>query len=216
MDRRIALKNLGLGLGYVVAAPTFLSVVQSCKNIKAENWVPEMLSPEQGNVLSIILDIILPKTEDSPSATEAKAHIFIDKYLSISLEEEQKTYYKMRLNKFMAMVREKASKGPTEEVTDADIEVVLAYALNPSDTQREENNKAIKAYIEAVKNDETADLDSQAATASIANEIRSFGIHAYKNSELVAKNHLAYNPIPGTYIPCASVEELTGGKAWYQ
>lgn len=216
MDRRIALKNLGLGLGYAVALPTFLSVVQSCKNVKTENWIPEMLSQEQGNALSQILDIILPKTEDSPSATEAKAHIFIDKYLSVSLEEEQKAYYKMRLDKFMAMVRKKAGKSPTDKIADTDIETVLASVLNLSDTQREANNKAVKTYLESIKNNETANLDLQVAAASIANEIRSFGIHAYKSSELVAKNHLAFNPIPGEYIACGSIEELTGGKAWYQ
>lgn len=216
MDRRIALKNLGLGLGYVVATPTFLSVVQSCKDVKAENWTPEMLSMEQGNTLGQILDIILPKTESSPSATETKAHIFIDKYLSISLDEEQKAYYKLRLDKFMALVREKAGKNITDKVIPAEIEIVLAFALKPSDAQKEVNSKAIDRYLEAIKNGSNADLDSQVAAASIANEIRSFGIYAYKNSEIVAKNHLAYNPIPGTYVACGSVEELTGGKAWYQ
>ena len=31
MDRRKALKNMGLALGYTVATPTLISIVQSCK-----------------------------------------------------------------------------------------------------------------------------------------------------------------------------------------
>jgi len=216
MDRRVALKNLGLSMGYVIAAPTFLSVVQSCKDTTVENWTPILLSKQQGTALGQILDVLLPKTEDSPSATEAKVHIFMDEYYSISKTDEEKAFFKMRIDAFMDAVRKKAGKDVGADVTPADIELVLAFALKPSDAQNKANNEAIKTYMDAINDGKTATLNSDAAIASLANELRSFGIYAYKSSEIVAKNHLAYNPIPGTYIACGSVEELTGGKAWYQ
>ena len=216
MDRRVALKNLGLSMGYVIAAPTFLSVVQSCKDTTVNTWTPVMLSEDQGTALGQILDVLLPKTEDSPSATEAKVHIFMDEYYSISRNDEQKAFFKMRIDRFMDAVHEKAGKDTGSEVTPADIEVVLASALKPSEAQNKTNNEAIKTYMDAINDGKTATLNADAAAASLANELRNFGIYAYKSSEIVAKNHLAYNPIPGTYIACGSVEELTEGKAWYQ
>ena len=44
MDRRKALKNMGLALGYTVATPTLISIVQSCKNEKVLEWKPDFFT----------------------------------------------------------------------------------------------------------------------------------------------------------------------------
>ncbi|MGB3142679.1 MAG: gluconate 2-dehydrogenase subunit 3 family protein, partial [Maribacter sp.] len=75
MDRRRVLKNMGLSLGYIVATPTLLGIVQSCKSEPAITWTPEFLTNDQGAVLTKLVDIILPKT-DTPSASEVQADIF--------------------------------------------------------------------------------------------------------------------------------------------
>ncbi|MBT8292258.1 MAG: gluconate 2-dehydrogenase subunit 3 family protein, partial [Eudoraea sp.] len=67
MDRRIALKNMGLALGYTVATPTLLNLVQGCKTVDTVDWTPDFFTKDQGNVLYKLVDIILPKT-DTPSA----------------------------------------------------------------------------------------------------------------------------------------------------
>ncbi len=81
MDRRIALKNMGLALGYTVATPTIISLMQSCAQDTAPQWTPAFFSPEEGVVLMQLADLILPKT-DTPSATEVGVHRFLDRYVS--------------------------------------------------------------------------------------------------------------------------------------
>ena len=80
MDRRKALKNMGLALGYSVATPTLIGMVQSCKNDRSLEWTPVFLTPDEGEALTKLVDIILPKT-DSPSASEVQVHLFIDKFI---------------------------------------------------------------------------------------------------------------------------------------
>ena len=69
MDRRVALKNMGLALGYTVATPTLISLMQSCRQETTPEWVPAFFSPEEGMVLTALADLMLPKT-DTPSASE--------------------------------------------------------------------------------------------------------------------------------------------------
>ena len=45
-------------------------------------------------------------------------------------------------------------------------------------------------------------------------EIRDKTVWAYKSTEEIGENVLAYDPIPGIQIGCVSLEETTGGRAW--
>ena len=53
MERRSALKNMGMVFGYAVATPTLLGLVQSCKE-KAPyaEWIPSYFDKDKG--LSLI------------------------------------------------------------------------------------------------------------------------------------------------------------------
>ncbi|RLD77819.1 MAG: gluconate 2-dehydrogenase subunit 3 family protein, partial [Bacteroidetes bacterium] len=44
--------------------------------------------------------------------------------------------------------------------------------------------------------------------------LRTMTIWAYKTSEKVGEEILAYDPIPGDFHGCISLEETTKGKAW--
>ncbi|MEJ2163444.1 MAG: gluconate 2-dehydrogenase subunit 3 family protein, partial [Robiginitalea sp.] len=39
-------------------------------------------------------------------------------------------------------------------------------------------------------------------------------LKAYKTTEYIGEEILAYLPVPGEYIGCGDLDELTGGKAW--
>ena len=39
-------------------------------------------------------------------------------------------------------------------------------------------------------------------------------IMGYKTTEYIGENVLAYQPIPGEYIACGDLDELTGGKTY--
>lgn len=213
MDRRRVLKNMGMSLGYMVATPTLLSIVQSCKSEPAITWTPEFLAQNEGSVLSKLVDIILPKT-DTPSATEVQVDIFIDKFAKDVMETEQQDFFKMSMNKFVNKALADSGKEKAEDLTAEDLEPVLASSLKYTKDQQTEMSKSIKSYTEAIAEGGTAELDDEVSRFAFANNLRGMTIWGYKASEYVGEEVLAYLPVPGEYVPCGDVQELTGGKAW--
>ncbi|AUP80028.1 gluconate 2-dehydrogenase subunit 3 family protein [Flavivirga eckloniae] len=76
MDRRSALKNLTMGLGYSIAAPTIFNVLSSC-NAEKESWTPLFLSKEEKHIVTHLADIILPAS-DTPGALDVNIPQFLD------------------------------------------------------------------------------------------------------------------------------------------
>ena len=213
MDRRRVLKNMGMSLGYMVATPTLLSIVQSCKSEPAITWTPEFLAPNEGVVLSKLVDIILPKT-DTPSASEVQVHVFIDKFSKDVMEKEQQDFLKMSMNKFTNKALADSGKENVEDLTAEDLEPVLASSLKYTKDQQTEMFESINNYTEAIAEGKTAELDDEITRFAFANNLRGMTIWGYKASEYVGEEVLAYLPVPGEYVPCGDAQELTGGKAW--
>ena len=213
MDRRKALKNMGLALGYTVATPTLISIVQSCKNDAAITWTPDFLSPTEGSMLTQLVDIILPKT-DTPSASEVQVHIFIDRFADQVMKKEQQDLFKMTMGKFLDKALQDSGKKEIADLDPEDLEPVLSAALKISKEDEAKKFKVINAYTESVKAGETASLDDEVSRFAFANNLRGLTILAYKSSEYVGENVLSYLPVPGEYIACGDLQELTGGKAW--
>lgn len=213
MDRRNALKNMGLALGYTVATPTLISLVQSCKAENAETWVPKFFSPGEGHVLKHVVDLILPRT-DTPSASDVNVHIFIDSYADEVLEEQFRGFMKLVLGKFTDKALAASGKEDAAALTQEDLEPVLAAALNQTEEQEKANQEAIGKYMAAAAEGGEAELDADAASATFASTLREFAIFSYKTTEYIGEEVLAYLPVPGPYIACGDVEELSGGMDW--
>tara|TARA_R110002050_G_scaffold48356_3_gene112506 strand:+ start:68184 stop:68831 length:648 start_codon:yes stop_codon:yes gene_type:complete len=213
MDRRIALKNIGLSFGYIVATPTILSLVQSCKGQNVIEWVPSFLTKEEGSVLYQLVDIILPKT-DTPSASEVNVHVFIDKYANEIMEPKQQNFFKMAMNKFTDKALKDSGKEKIDDLETEDLEAVLASALKFSKEDESSNFKLINNYNEAIEAGETPELEEGVSRFAFASNLRDLSIWSYKTSEKVGEEVLAYLPVPGEYIGCGDLQELTGGKAW--
>ncbi|MUH37271.1 gluconate 2-dehydrogenase subunit 3 family protein [Zobellia amurskyensis] len=213
MDRRKALKNMGMALGYTVATPTLLSIVQSCKNETVLEWTPEFFTKDQGAVLTKLVDIILPKT-DTPSASETQVNIFIDRFADQVMEKEQQDFLKMSMDRFIEKALKDAGKEKAADLSPEELEPVLAAALKATKEDEVTNNLAVKQYNEAIAQGKEALLDDGIARFAFANNLRGMTIWGYKTSEYVGEKVLAYLPVPGEYIACADTQELTGGKAW--
>lgn len=213
MDRRRVLKNMGLSLGYIVATPTLLGIVQSCKNEPAVTWTPEFLTQDQAGVLTKLVDIILPKT-DTPSASEVQADIFIDRFAKDVMETEQQEFFKMSMGKFMDKALADSGTESIADLTAEDLEPVLSSALKYSKEDQTKMFESITSYNEALANGETATLDDETSRFAFANNLRGMTIWGYKASEYIGEEVLAYLPVPGEYIACGDVNELTQGKAW--
>ncbi|WP_405385052.1 gluconate 2-dehydrogenase subunit 3 family protein [Maribacter sp. LLG6340-A2] len=213
MDRRRVLKNMGLSLGYVVATPTLLGLVQSCKSEPAIIWTPEFLSQDQGAILTKLVDLILPKT-DTPAASEVQVDVFIDKFANEVMEEKQQDLFTMSMNKFVEKALADSGKESMTDLTPEDLEPVLASSLKYSKEDQTKMQDAITSYSEALEEGKTSTLDDETSRFAFANNLRGLTIWGYKASEYVGEEVLAYLPVPGEYIACGDAQELTGGKDW--
>ncbi|MBC6997387.1 gluconate 2-dehydrogenase subunit 3 family protein [Cytophaga sp. FL35] len=213
MDRRKALRNMGLALGYTVATPTLISIVQSCKQEPSFEWTPDFFSKDEGAVLTKLVDIILPKT-DTPSASETQVHLFIDRFALEVMDEKQQNFVNMSIGRFIEKALIDSGKEKGGELSAEELEPVLAEALSVSKEDEAKNFEAIKQYHEAVAEGKEPLLDDGISRFAFANNLRGLTIMGYKTSEYVGENVLAYLPVPGEFIACGDLQELTGGKAW--
>jgi uncharacterized membrane protein len=213
MDRRIALKNMGLALGYTIATPTLLSLVQSCNTVTTVDWKPDFFTKEQGNILYKLVDIILPKTE-TPSASEVNVHVFIDRFTNEVIDDGQQALIRVSFEKFLETALEESGKKKADDLTSEDLEPVLAAALQLSEEDEIKNAElTIKNTSALAKGENEASAD-EVVTFSFAKNLRDMTIWGYKTSEYIGEQVLAYLPLPGEYIGCGDVNELTGGKDW--
>ncbi|MDC6350418.1 gluconate 2-dehydrogenase subunit 3 family protein [Zeaxanthinibacter sp. PT1] len=213
MDRRKALKNMGLSLGYAVATPTLISLMQSCQQEKAMVWTPDFFSQEEGAAVTKLVDIILPKT-DTPAASEVQVHLFIDRLANEVMDKEKQDLFRLGMSRFMEEAVRVSGKEKAEDLEAEDLEPILAEALKNTKEEEVQMFESITNYQEAVSQGKAVTLDDGIARFSFANNLRGLTIWGYSTSEYIGEEVLAYLPVPGQYIACDDVETLTGGKAW--
>lgn len=214
MERRKALKNMGMAMGLTLSTPTVLSILQSCQQDTGPDWTPVYFSEGEGRVLVHLVDLILPKT-DTPSASELQVHAFLDSYMEAVPEKEEQDFMKMSFGSFIDKALADSGKEEAGDLTPEDLEPVLAESLAKRSPEEEAMiMEAINSYQEAIETGESATLDEAISRYSFANNLRGTVIWAYKNTEQIGENVLVYLPVPGEYIPCGDLNELTGGKAW--
>lgn len=213
MDRRIALKNMGLALGYTVAIPSLLSIVQSCKNETVLEWTPDFFTQEEGNVLTHLVDVIIPKT-DTPSATDVQVNIFIDRFTNEVMEKDQQEFFRMSMDNFIRKALADSGKDNVADLAPEDLEPVLAASLRNTKEDQVKMFESISEYQQAVSEGKEVTLDENIARFAFANNLRGLTIWGYKTSEYVGEEVLVYLPVPGEYIACGDLNELTKGKAW--
>ncbi|SFZ94366.1 Gluconate 2-dehydrogenase subunit 3 [Flaviramulus basaltis] len=209
MERREAIKNLGLSLGFVVSTPTILSLLQSCQN-KTESWVPAFFNIEEGMVLQQLVDIILPKT-DTPGALDVNVPQFIDAFVNETFETEEKTHLKTEFSLLMNTIKTEYNQD-INDVNPENYDNLLSTYFKIDEVKLENWEAQIETY-KASENQTTNGIED-ALQFDLLNNIRSMSVLGYKSSEMVGENILAYDPIPGVYIPCGNLDELTGGKDW--
>jgi len=213
MDRRIALKNMGLALGYTIATPTLFSLVQGCNEVNTVDWNPDFFTKEEGNVLFKLVDIILPKT-DTPSASEVNVHVFIDRFTNEVMEDGQQALVKISFEKFIETALQDSGKKNVVDLTSEDLEPVLAAELQLSEEDEIKNSELTIKNTSALAKGENDALADEAISYSFSKNLRDMTIWGYKTSEYVGEEVLAYLPVPGEYIGCGDLNELTGGKDW--
>ncbi len=212
MERRKALKNIGISFGAVVATPSVLSLLQSCQ-AQETPWLPQFFNEEQGKFVRRIVDNILPSSGDLPSATDVNVHVFIDKFMQEVITVDDKPNAREMVTVAMQTLMESAGATSIDDVKESNYVDFLTNNLKKSKEEEAQLMGKVYAYL-GENNNNLKGMEPSLVAFQFLSQIRSMSIWAYKNSELVGETILAYVPVPGQQQGCIDVQEATGGKAY--
>lgn len=209
MDRRQAIKNLGLGAGFLVVTPTIMSLLQSCTS-EAE-FTPLFISKGEGHALRRIVDLIIPSDDIVPGAVDVGVHSFIDSYWNSVIPEEQQAQVKVGFSLLAEKFRSTFNK-ELEDGNAEDFDQLLATYLKTSKNEQKAYDKKMSQFYVAFESDPTVLPDAEAGVYSLLSNIRGMTIWGWKESEEIGENVLWYDPIPGQQKGCIPLSEAGNGK----
>ncbi|MEM1324936.1 MAG: gluconate 2-dehydrogenase subunit 3 family protein [Bacteroidota bacterium] len=210
MDRRRALKNIGLSLGGLTISSTVAGLLQSCQSNAAVIWTPTFFSQAEAEIVAKTLEVILPVTEDIPGALDLNLAQFIDGYMKVIPPEEERLAFKAGIEQYLTTTLETTGKKEAVDLTLEDIDGRLAYYLKATDDQK----KTWSVELGAAQQEDGAVPSPDAANFGILKSLRGKGIDAFKMNEYIGEEVMAYSPIPGQQKGCVDLEATTGGMAW--
>ncbi len=212
MNRRKALKNIGMGFGAITATPAVVGLFQSCQTA-APNWTPIHFTQDQFGVVSKLMDIIIPTTT-IPGAIELKLPEFLDGYVDAIINTKGQESLILGLNQYIAIALEEKGDDDAGDLTSEELEVELSKYLRGEEAQQKNWSKSASAYNVAVQKDSAASIPKEALAYEFAVQLRTMTITAFKTNEYIGENIMAYVPIPGQQKGCVDLMEATGGKAY--
>ena len=212
MNRRKAIKNLGLSLGTISLTPAVLSLLQSCQNDL--DWKPVFFDSNQIKFISEITNLIIPSSEEVPGSNELNLIRFIDLYISNVSNNDDQIFIKSSLVSFIENYYNKSNKNSLTNYDIEELDEILKYYFK-SDVSKQElwssdfnkiKNSVLDGSIESSSND--------ALSFYFLKTIRDLTITAFKGSEYIGKNILVFRPVPGQQKGCVDLLETTNGRAW--
>lgn len=204
MNRREILRYAALATGAAVSAPLASAFLSGCKRDAAVAageviYEPKFFSAEAYDFITKVADTIIPRT-DTPGASDVGVPEVIDSMVADVYGTEVQQEAKQGLEMLMAkMNADNAEKGTFASLSDAER---LTYLQNQD------------LHYKNPDTDWAAAAEEEQILRETYFSIKQAVIANYFGSEEVATTQLAYDPVPGGYIPCGDLEELTGGKAW--
>lgn len=207
MNRRTALKNLSMSLGYTVAAPTIFNMLSSC-TAETKTWSPLFLSLDEKHMVTHLSDIILPTT-DTPGALDVNVPQFLDlMYHDIERKENQDIFKKgasVFTKKFKTQFNSDVIEGNKEQ-----FETLLALYFKISDDATETVLEEQNLPIEQVTDSQ---MDNYVLYKFLLS-VKRYTLFGYFTSEKIGEEVLNYDPVPGVLIGCIPIEEIPNGRAW--
>ena len=211
MNRRNALKNISLALGYTLAAPTLFSTLYSCTS-EVETWQPLFFTKSKKHVVTQLADIIVPRSE-IVGAIDLNIPQFIDKMYADVASEEAIDIFKKGSDLFEKSFVERFNEDPTSGSKEEYKELLDTY-FRISDESQEK-------IFQLTKLDEQAVIDQYGLNSKDHDtyliykfllSVRYHSLYGFYNSEKIGEEVLSYDPIPGTYKGCIPLSEV--GNAW--
>ena len=198
MDRRRVLKKIGYGSAAMVVSPQIINMLHSCKS-NVNKYLPIFFANNQFQFVSKIMDLVIPKT-DIPGAIELKLPEFLDNYIVVVMNQNDKETILRRTNNFIKLILNETKNNSSMEINSNDLNTQLKKYLLASDKQ-------IESWEEAPKSQELE-------VYNYLIQIRSLTLNAFRLNEYIGEKVLAYDPIPGERKVCLDLKKTTGGKRW--
>ena len=108
MDRRAALKNIGVSFGSITLTTGVLSIIQSCQTNDL-NWTPKFFTAKRIGFMDRMLEIIIPET-DTPGAISLNLSKFIDAYTYKNISSKNQTELNQEIDEFMNFILNNENK----------------------------------------------------------------------------------------------------------
>jgi len=198
MDRRRVLKKIGYGSAAMVVSPQVINMLHSCKS-NVNKYLPIFFANNQFQFVSKIMDLVIPKT-GIPGAIELKLPEFLDNYIVVVMNQNDKETILRRTNNFIKLILNETKKNGSMEINSNDLNTKLKKYLLAFDKQ-------IESWEEAPKSQELE-------VYNYLIQIRSLTLNAFRLNEYIGEKVLAYDPIPGERKVCLDLKKTTGGKRW--
>ncbi|MEE9372580.1 MAG: gluconate 2-dehydrogenase subunit 3 family protein [Saprospiraceae bacterium] len=216
MNRREALKNTGLAVGYSLSAGTIAAVMNGCKAPTGTEWIPSSIDEDTIDIIAEVAETILPTT-NTPGAKEMLVHRYVDEAISHAYGPKHKAYILAGINNITADLNDVAEGDFMHLTGDAKLDAVikmeeLADAFNAKLDAKKAAEKAKNIEINGPERAGAMVHTEPDEFRHYYSDLKGLIIAGYFTSEKIGTEVLAYDPIPGDYDPCMVMSP--GQKAW--
>ena len=191
MNRREAIKQSSLILGYSISAASISQIWASCKAKTELDWTPTFFTEEQAVTIVELAECILPKT-DTPGARG----IGLDKFIDMMINDTFAADDQETLISGMQQFDKSCLESTGQKFADADRSIQEGFLLEQEAHGGTYNQRI---WGEAVGTQQPV---------SFYRKIKALAIMGYFTSEDVGKNLLTYDPIPGSQAGCIPLADV--------
>ncbi len=186
--------------GYAISSSVIAGVMQGCQpESSGPEWTPQYLSQEQADQVTAMIDVMLPPTE-TPGAVELGVPAFID----LMVKDWYKPKDQEKFKGGLAMMDQEAQSAHGKIFVDLSPEEQLAL-MNKVDQETRDK-------VEAEAMSQTGEDTGDDKYWPFMHKLKNLALLGYFSSEKIGTEVLAYDPIPGDYLPCIPLEDV--GVTW--
>ena len=193
MNRRDALKNTLLAMGYTITIPSLISIFNSCNSNTSSSFKPLFLSAEQATLIAELAETILPKTQ-TPGAKQLNIDRFIDKMLYQVFSPEQQQLFVTGLNNFEKKSIELNGKSFIDSSPEQRTKLL---------TKLEQETEKTPPSVWGIN------LKKDAGPLPFYRQAKSLVLLGYFTSQEIGKKVLVYDPVPGPFVADVPVTSST-------
>ncbi len=202
-------------MGASVSMGTFISMIASCKSESSMGgvdapWKASFLKDDaQMAFVENLADAIFPTT-NSPGAKEVGVIKYIDMAVSLLYKPEEQDRFKKGLETCIATIESEQGG----KFADLGADKLTAFLENHIGLKADK--KAAEARKEMLGKDEAPSgsaAQKEYYLYNFLNAVKGLTVGGYFSNEIIATEHMVYEPVPGPYMGCI---DWGGGNNYYQ